>query len=77
VLSVISENFVLVGRLVYSQEGSGSLELIVHVSTHIAGRVSVKSQSHITTDIESTSPSWCEVPIWNPRPFFYFLEILF
>jgi hypothetical protein len=34
-----------------------------------------QSQSHITTDSQSASPSWCQAPIWDPRPIFYLLEI--
>jgi hypothetical protein len=30
----------------------------------------VKSQSHITIDSQSASPSWCQAPIWDPRPIF-------
>jgi hypothetical protein len=29
-----------------------------------------QSQSHITTDNQSASPSWCQAPIWDPRPIF-------
>jgi hypothetical protein len=28
----------------------------------------MSSQSHITTDSQSASPSWCQAPIWDPRP---------
>jgi hypothetical protein len=31
---------------------------------------SCQSQSHITTDNQSASPSWCQAPIWDPRPIF-------
>jgi hypothetical protein len=31
---------------------------------------SSQSQSHITTDNQSASPSWCQAPIWDPRPLF-------
>jgi hypothetical protein len=34
-----------------------------------------QSQSHITTDSQSASPSWCQAPIWNPRSIFFLLEI--
>jgi hypothetical protein len=27
-----------------------------------------QSKSHITTDNQSASPSWCQAPIWDPRP---------
>jgi hypothetical protein len=30
--------------------------------------VQSQSQSHITTDSQSASPSWCQAPIWDPRP---------
>jgi hypothetical protein len=30
----------------------------------------IQSQSHITTDIQSASPSWCQAPIWDLRPIF-------
>jgi hypothetical protein len=29
-----------------------------------------QSQSHITTDSHSASPSWCQAPIWDPWPIF-------
>jgi hypothetical protein len=29
-----------------------------------------QSQSHIMIDNESASPSWCQAPIWDPRPIF-------
>jgi hypothetical protein len=29
-----------------------------------------QSQSYITTDSQSASPSWCQEPIWEPRPIF-------
>jgi hypothetical protein len=29
-----------------------------------------QSQSHITTDNQSASSSWCQTPIWDPRPIF-------
>jgi hypothetical protein len=27
-----------------------------------------QSHSYITTDSQSASPSWCQAPIWDPRP---------
>jgi hypothetical protein len=30
------------------------------------------SQSHIMTDNQSASQSWCQAPIWDPRPIFLF-----
>jgi hypothetical protein len=32
--------------------------------------VQSQSQSHITTDSQSASPSWCQASIWDPRPIF-------
>jgi hypothetical protein len=29
-----------------------------------------QSQSHITIDNQPASPSWCQAPIWDPRPIF-------
>jgi hypothetical protein len=29
-----------------------------------------QNESHITTDSQSASPSWCQAPIWDPRPIF-------
>jgi hypothetical protein len=29
-----------------------------------------QSQSHITTDTQSASPSWCQAPIWDTQPIF-------
>jgi hypothetical protein len=37
----------------------------------------VSSQSYITTDSQSVSPSWCQAPIYDPRPIrhiFFFLD---
>jgi hypothetical protein len=42
-----------------------------HVTPHAkrhAKELSTTSQSHITTDNQSASPSWCQAPIWDPRP---------
>jgi hypothetical protein len=33
-----------------------------------------QSQSHITTDIQSASPSWCQAPIQDPWPIFLSLR---
>jgi hypothetical protein len=29
-----------------------------------------RSRSHITTDSQSASLSWCQAPIWDPQPIF-------
>jgi hypothetical protein len=29
-----------------------------------------QSQSHNTTDSQLATPSWCQAPIWDPRPIF-------
>jgi hypothetical protein len=36
-----------------------------------------RSRSHITTDSQSASQSWCQAPIWEPRQFYFLLEIFF
>jgi hypothetical protein len=36
-----------------------------------------QSQSYITTDSQSASPSWCQAPIWHPWPIFLSVEIFF
>jgi hypothetical protein len=36
-----------------------------------------QSQSYIMTDSESASLSWCQAPIWDLRPIFLSLEIVF
>jgi hypothetical protein len=36
-----------------------------------------RSRSHITTDSHSASQSWCQAPIWDPRPIIFLLEIFF
>jgi hypothetical protein len=28
----------------------------------------IQSQSHITTNNQSASPSWCQAPIWDQQP---------
>jgi hypothetical protein len=33
-----------------------------------------QSQNYITTDGQSYSPSWCQVPIWGPMPDFYYSQ---
>jgi hypothetical protein len=35
------------------------------------------SWSEITTDSQSASPSWCQAPIWDPRPIYLSLETFF
>jgi hypothetical protein len=34
----------------------------------------VQSQNYITTDGQSASLSWCQAPIWGPRPDFYYCQ---
>jgi hypothetical protein len=36
---------------------------------------STPSQSYITTDGQSVSLSWCQAPIWGPRPISLFLSL--
>jgi hypothetical protein len=33
-----------------------------------------QSQSYVTTDGQSASLSWCQAPIWGPRPDFYYCQ---
>jgi hypothetical protein len=33
-------------------------------------KIQSQSQSYITTDSQSASPSWCQAPIWDQRPIF-------
>jgi hypothetical protein len=35
-----------------------------------------QSQSYITTDSQSASSSWCQAPIWDPRPIFLILSLI-
>jgi hypothetical protein len=35
-----------------------------------------QSQSYITTDSQSASPSWYQPPIWDPRPIFPILSLI-
>jgi hypothetical protein len=35
-----------------------------------------QSQSYITTDSQSASLSWCQAPIWDPRPIFLLLSLI-
>jgi hypothetical protein len=35
-----------------------------------------QSQSYNTTDGQSVSPSWYQVPIWDPRPIFPLLSLI-
>jgi hypothetical protein len=36
-----------------------------------------QSQSHITTDSQSASQTWCQAPIWDRDQFFFLLDIFF
>jgi hypothetical protein len=38
--------------------------------------LSVVSQSYITTDSQSASLSWCQAPIWVPRPIFILISLI-
>jgi hypothetical protein len=33
-----------------------------------------QSQSYVTTDGQSASLSWCQAPVWGPRPDFYYCQ---
>jgi hypothetical protein len=46
-----------------SQGYGGSILSRLHTSQS-------QSRSHITTDSQSASPSWCQVPVWDPRIIF-------
>jgi hypothetical protein len=35
-----------------------------------------QSQSYVTTDSQSASLSWCQAPIWDPRPIFPLLSLI-
>jgi hypothetical protein len=35
---------------------------------------SSQSQSYITTDRQSANLSWCQAPIWGPKPDFYYCQ---
>jgi hypothetical protein len=39
-------------------------------------QVKIKVQVILTTDSQSTSPSWCQAPIWDPRPIFPILSLI-
>jgi hypothetical protein len=52
-----------------------STEVISRKKTEDLGRTNQsqsqsQTQSHITTGNQSDSPSWCQAPIWDPRPIF-------
>jgi hypothetical protein len=50
----------------YDSQGScGGILTRFHTSRFI-----LKSQSHITTNNQSASLSWCQASIWDPRPIF-------
>jgi hypothetical protein len=36
---------------------------------------STRSQSYLTTRGQSASLSWCQAPIWGPRPDFYYCQL--
>jgi hypothetical protein len=46
-------------------------------SSRLEGRnCQSQSQSYITTDGQSASLSWCQAPIWDPRPIFLLLSLI-
>jgi hypothetical protein len=45
---------------------------VLHISLLSARQC--QSQSFITTDGQSASLSWCQAPIWNPRPIYLLLS---
>jgi hypothetical protein len=58
--------------------------ITVHVSTNIVIARCLKlfdwnccqSQSYITTDGQSASLTWCQAPIWDPRPVLSLLSLI-
>jgi hypothetical protein len=38
--------------------------------------VKSQSQSYVTTDSQSSRPSWFQAPIWDPRPIFTLLSLI-
>jgi hypothetical protein len=50
-------------QLIYDRQSVGQ-------SVLVSGAHPGQSQSHITTDNQSASPSWCQAPIWDPPPVF-------
>jgi hypothetical protein len=43
---------------------------------HISNRCQSQSQSYITTDGQSASPSWSQALIWDPRQIFPILSLI-
>jgi hypothetical protein len=43
-------------------------------SSSLTNRNSSQSQSYVTTDSQLASLSWCQSPIWAPRPDFYYCQ---
>jgi hypothetical protein len=63
-----------------SQANPTAANFILHllVTDHVlstAGSISL-SQSYITTGSQSASPSWCQAPIWDPRPICSILALI-
>jgi hypothetical protein len=52
----------MAGSCIYFPQEQGSPV----VPLGILGLTSQQSQSYITTDSQSASPSWCQAPIWDP-----------
>jgi hypothetical protein len=48
----------------------GLIQPVTEVSTRNPRNPPMSGQSriHVTTDNQSASPPWCQVPIWDPRP---------
>jgi hypothetical protein len=49
-----------------------SLGLIKYVMMYggVEAELHVRSQSYVTTEGQSDSLSWCQAPIWDPRPIY-------
>jgi hypothetical protein len=54
--------------LLTSESQNQSSWSMAHTSAHLSP--TSQSQSHITTDNQSASPSWCQGPIWDPQQIF-------
>jgi hypothetical protein len=48
--------------------------LVVLDSVVLCSTAPSKSQRYVTTDGQSASLSWCQAPIWDLRPDFYFCQ---
>jgi hypothetical protein len=76
--SLLSESwrFVDVGLAPWWVEGSVICNWCWPSKAQLFSLIKSQSQSYITTDSQSVSPSSCQAPIWDPQPIFPILFLI-